>query len=82
MYLVARRTASIATSKQSPGVDEAMTGIGSLSQEHVESLGEIHDSVRVLSQGADELREQVALFRELDDLDSPVPEDQNLKLID
>ena len=63
-------------------VVEAMAGIGSLSQEHVESLGEIHSSVQILSQGSEELRDQVALFLEVDEMDDCPPEDNNLKLID
>jgi methyl-accepting chemotaxis protein len=63
-------------------VVEAMAGIGSLSQEHVESLGEIHSSVQILSQGSEELRDQVALFLEVDEIDDCPPEDNNLKLID
>lgn len=46
----------------SRGVVDAMEQIGSLSQEHVSSLVEIHDGVRALTEGAEELRKQVSLF--------------------
>jgi methyl-accepting chemotaxis protein len=44
------------------GVVDAMERIGGLSHEHVSSLVEIHDGVRTLTEGAEELRKQVSLF--------------------
>ena len=63
-------------------VVEAMAGIGSLSQEHVESLGEIHASVQILSQGSEELRDQVALFREVEEIDDRPPQGESRKLVE